>query len=155
MNTTLRALAREDLDAWASLLDEEPGHLWTRALLQDELTGEGRFPVGAFDAGALVGAIAIQAIPSADEVWILDVTVARAHRRRGVARALVEAALSHARSVDGASTTSVWLEVRAGNAAARALYRAAGFVEVAVRKGYYPTTTGGREDAVVLRADPA
>jgi [ribosomal protein S18]-alanine N-acetyltransferase len=38
------------------------------------------------------------------------------------------------------------LEVRAGNAAALALYAAEGFGETARRPGYY----GGREDAVLM-----
>jgi ribosomal-protein-alanine N-acetyltransferase len=47
------------------------------------------------------------------------------------------------------------LEVAAANAAALALYRAAGFETAGVRRGYY---AGGREDAVILklelRSDP-
>lgn len=151
----LRPLTVDDLDAWVALLDDEPDHLWTPALVHEEIAGEGRFPVGAFFEGALVGAIAIQALESTGEVWILDVTVARAHRRRGIARALVDVALARGRGGEVSARMSVWLEVRATNTPARALYRAAGFTEVAVRKGYYPSSTsGGAEDAIVLRADP-
>jgi hypothetical protein len=44
----------------------------------------------------------------------------------------------------------MWLEVRASNASARALYDSRGFSAVGVRKRYYHAP---REDAIVLRAD--
>jgi ribosomal-protein-alanine N-acetyltransferase len=44
---------------------------------------------------------------------------------------------------------SLWLEVRASNTRARALYRRRGFAEVGVRKAYYPAPVR-REDAVVM-----
>ena len=48
----------------------------------------------------------------------------------------------------------IFLEVRAGNAAAIALYAAEGFVPVARRTGYYPVPAADapREDALVMRA---
>ena len=49
---------------------------------------------------------------------------------------------------------SILLEVRPSNEAARALYAAAGFTEIGIRKGYYPDG-GGREDAVVLQLELA
>ena len=59
--------------------------------------------------------------------WILnDLFVDAAARRGGVARALLDAAASFARE-DGAAGLS--LETGRGNAAARALYRAAGWHE--------------------------
>jgi ribosomal-protein-alanine N-acetyltransferase len=41
-----------------------------------------------------------------------------------------------------------FLEVRADNAAARAMYRSAGFAELGIRRGYYDA---GRVDAVTMR----
>ncbi len=46
----------------------------------------------------------------------------------------------------------LFLEVRPTNTAALALYRGAGFVEIARRKHYY-RARGGREDAIVLSLD--
>ena len=42
-----------------------------------------------------------------------------------------------------------YLEVRASNAAAIALYEAAGFAEMGVRHNYYPAKKG-REDALLM-----
>ena len=44
------------------------------------------------------------------------------------------------------------LEVRPSNTAARALYQRAGFLELSVRRGYYPAE-GGREDAILMGID--
>ena len=45
---------------------------------------------------------------------------------------------------------SLFLEVRASNERARALYAGAGFKEISIRKGYYPSRDG-REDAIVMQ----
>lgn len=79
----------------------------------------------------------------AGEFELHRITVAPAVRRRGIARALLEARLEHDRGP--------WLlEVAAHNAAARALYRTLGFVEVGVRKAYYPDG----DAAILMRREP-
>ena len=81
------------------------------------------------------------------EAEILNVAVQSAARRQGAGRALLREALDR---LTAAGAAAVYLEVRRSNAAALALYRAAGFREVAVRRGYYQAP---REDALVLRRD--
>ena len=49
-----------------------------------------------------------------------------------------------------AGAHALFIEVAAGNTAARALYEALGFAAAGVRKGYYGRE-GGAEDAVVMR----
>src|SRR3989442_5312189 len=71
---------------------------------------------------------------AADEGEILNLGVAAAHRRQGIGRALVERVLQ-ALAQRGVGT--VYLEVRASNAAARQLYQALGFGEVARRARYF------------------
>jgi [ribosomal protein S18]-alanine N-acetyltransferase len=79
-----------------------------------------------------------------EEAEILTLAVEPRVRRRGVARALLTKALAEARS---RGARSVLLEVSVSNAAARALYGHAGFVEVGRRQRYY--TDGA--DALILR----
>jgi ribosomal-protein-alanine N-acetyltransferase len=81
------------------------------------------------------------------EAEILNLAVAPAARRRGTGRALLAEALAR---LGAAGVTSVYLEVRPSNAAARALYASAGFHEAAVRRDYYRAP---REDALVLRRE--
>lgn len=83
---------------------------------------------------------------AADEAEILMLAVLPDFRRRGLGRALLAAAVQEA-SARGART--LFLEVAAGNAPARALYAGSGFAEAARRAAYYPD--GG--DALVLRRD--
>lgn len=68
-----------------------------------------------------------------------------ARRRRGVARRLLQWWLTAMR-VEGA--TEAWLEVRAADKGAQALYAAEGFTGQGVRRGYYQRP---EDDAVVMR----
>ncbi len=81
-----------------------------------------------------------------DECHLLNVCVHSDWQRQGLGRKLVRRLLNLAIQ-HGAETA--FLEVRQSNTAARALYRRLGFVEVGVRRDYYPIQ-GGREDALVL-----
>jgi ribosomal-protein-alanine N-acetyltransferase len=80
----------------------------------------------------------------ADEMHILNLAVAPAYRRHGMARQLVLAAIKRA-YFKGARR--VFLEVRASNAAAQKLYSALGFTGTSVRKEYYDSPV---EDAVIM-----
>jgi len=79
----------------------------------------------------------------AEEMHILNLAVHPAHRRRGIARALLSAALAQARSQ---GVTVVSLEVRPSNVAALALYQSFGFQEVGLRPRYY---NDNNEDALI------
>jgi ribosomal-protein-alanine N-acetyltransferase len=79
-----------------------------------------------------------------DEAEILTLAVRPEARRRGLGRGLVEAA-GHLAGSRGAAR--LYLEVAEDNAAARALYADAGFVQVGRRPGYY-----GRQDGPAVAA---
>lgn len=83
---------------------------------------------------------------AADEGEILNLAVAPAHHRRGIGRDLVRHVLA---ALAERGVSQIFLEVRASNTAAHALYAAVGFREVGRRAGYYRRPV---EDAVVLRA---
>ena len=78
-----------------------------------------------------------------DELEILNLAVHPEHRRRGIARALLRAALQAAYKT---GILHAVLEVRRNNAPAIALYEGLGFQRCGVRRGYYPDTG---EDALV------
>jgi ribosomal protein S18 acetylase RimI-like enzyme len=83
----------------------------------------------AFD-GEAVGVCLANPIVSAEHggtaIWIEELYVAPGARRRGVARALLDALLRSARA---SGARAVELEVAPGHEAARALYRSVGFRE--------------------------
>lgn len=86
--------------------------------------------------------------PGYQETHLLNLTVAPQQQRLGHGRALLLALAGWARERGDAA---LWLEVRQGNAAGRALYAGAGFLDVGLRRGYYPDAQQKREDAVVMR----
>jgi tRNA threonylcarbamoyl adenosine modification protein YeaZ/ribosomal-protein-alanine acetyltransferase len=97
---------------------------------------------GAAFAGYLVAWLGDQ------EAHLGNLAVAPEHRRAGVARALVLDLIAAARQRGARSIT---LEVRTGNFAAQALYRAHGFRLAGLRRGYYRDTG---EDALVMMWRP-
>jgi ribosomal-protein-alanine N-acetyltransferase len=69
-------------------------------------------------------------------------------RGGGMGRLLIDQVFADAR-LRGAS--EVFLEVRENNAAARHLYRSAGFFDVGRRPDYYAGTTGEHYSAITMR----
>ena len=120
---------------------------WTRAMYEDEL----RHAETAFVAVLRAGATSVAGYCSyrivADELQVNNVAVRPECRGRGFGRALVEAALAHARA---AGARTALLEVRRSNLAAQRLYLRLGFAQVGERPGYYGHP---EEDALVLAKD--
>ena len=83
-----------------------------------------------------------------DEAHLLNISVAAALQGRGYGRAMLAwlCADAHSRGAQ-----SMMLEVRPSNVNACRLYRSTGFETIGVRKDYYPSHDGTREDALVLR----
>ncbi|MCI6909151.1 MAG: ribosomal protein S18-alanine N-acetyltransferase [Clostridiales bacterium] len=81
-----------------------------------------------------------------DESEILRVAVLPEYRRLGVARALLRAFFEEF------PKNATFLEVRASNIPALALYRSEGFSRTGIRRGYYEHPA---EDAVCMRREPA
>ena len=82
-----------------------------------------------------------------DEFEILNLAVAKSRRRRGVATQLLEAMAAH---LQQAGTRRVYLEVRASNEAAIALYVGHGFCQNGRRARYYQNPI---EDALIFSWD--
>lgn len=82
-----------------------------------------------------------------DEGHLLHITVDPIHHGKRLGRYLLEHVLTLGETY---KLVTIFLEVRAGNVPARALYDHIGFNQVGVRKGYYPCKINGREDAIVM-----
>ena len=82
-----------------------------------------------------------------DELHINTIAVAEAHRRQGLALALMRHILT---AVSSEGVKRATLEVRRSNEAAQRLYEKLGFVHAGVRSGYY---TQPDEDALILWRD--
>ncbi len=143
MTLELKPLSAAELPLLVALEQQGHSHPMSEKQLASCLGGR-YFAVGAWRGPRLLGfAIAETVI---DEGTLIDLVVAADVRRSGIARRLLESLLQRWQQ---AGVVSVFLEVRAGNQAARQLYHHLGFNEIGLRRGYYPAADG-REDAVQM-----
>jgi ribosomal-protein-alanine N-acetyltransferase len=117
---------------------------WSRGNFVDSLAAGHVARVLLDVSGAVLGYFAMR---GADEIHLLNITVAPAAQGRGHARVLIDALLALCRAE---RVRELWLEVRVSNERARAMYERRGFVRVGLRKGYYPAAAGRREDALLM-----
>ncbi len=111
---------------------------WSADALAEELNNPcARFLV-ALENDTVVGYLGCHHI--ADEGFIANVAVHPAHRRQGIGRKLVAAAIEQ-----GHTLSRLTLEVRESNAAAITLYRSLGFIKDGTRPRFYthPTEDAG------------
>lgn len=120
---------------------------WREDEFEDLLEGEGIYGFLADDA-APMGVILCRI--AAGEVEVLTVGVTPVSRRRGVALALMLAALQVARE---AGVIEAFLEVAVDNDGAIVLYENLGFRRAGLRKSYYDRGAAGCVDALVMRLD--
>jgi ribosomal-protein-alanine N-acetyltransferase len=116
---------------------------WSRSDFEESLRSGGPVYVAETHDGP-VGYVVGRSV--LDEGEILNLGVARAARRQGVGRALVERLMEVFATV---GVRRVFLEVRQSNLAAQRLYAGFGFASVGRRRHYYRSPV---EDAMVLQA---
>ncbi|KAF6633571.1 ribosomal protein S18-alanine N-acetyltransferase [Pantoea sp. EKM10T] len=85
-----------------------------------------------------------------DEASLFNIAVDPAFQRRGLGRQLLQHLIDELIKRD---VLTLWLEVRASNLPAIALYEQLGFNQVSRRPNYYPTASG-REDAILMALTP-
>ncbi|MFQ5519134.1 MAG: ribosomal protein S18-alanine N-acetyltransferase [Mariprofundus sp.] len=140
---TLRQGSIEDAEILYRLNKDAFAEYWSRQSLLSALQSGYDLLLCETDGKAVAYLLSLSII---DEIQILQIGVAKPYRRQGLARQMTQALMTNA--VDCSSVT---LEVRLSNQAARALYAGLGFEEVGYRKNYYaPDVTGVREDAVLM-----
>lgn len=149
----MRAMTLADVGAVLAIEQSVQPYPWTRgnfcdALSSTDLCVVDEAPFSAEPSGGKLRAFAVL-MPGVDEAELLNIAVSAAHQRKGVGRSMLVAMLEIAAAKRWAR---VFLEVRAGNVAAIALYRSAGFAEIGVRRGYYRNQHGS-EDALVMACE--
>jgi ribosomal-protein-alanine N-acetyltransferase len=136
-----------DAAALAALDARASSHPWSERAFLGALAAEAGERVALLrDAqGALVGFYVWQEV--ADEAHVHNLAIHPGHRRRGLARRLLAACLGLSAS---RGVRRAFLDVRAGNLPARALYGRLGFRETGLRARYY---TEPVEDALLMTAE--
>lgn len=122
------------------------GEAWNTPQIATALQHPTTFAEIAEDGGSVVG-FTLGRI-AGDEAELLLVGVDPSKRGRGLGRRLVEsicATLAHR------GATTLFLEVRDGNAEAVQLYKSAGFTKIGIRPAYYTGPNQQRFDAVTMR----
>lgn len=141
-----RPLTDADLAYVAALEAQIHAAPWSFANFRDALLAGYSAQVGEREGRVVAFGVMMRA---PGEAQILNLSVVPAARRQGLGRALLERFLDDALR---AGAEQMFLEVRASNTPAIALYESAGFESVARRANYYPATPRAQgEDALVMR----
>ena len=139
---TIEAMRLEDIPEVLPLEREAFGQMaWHAVDFEAAIASKCDFPLVSRTTG-LAGYAVLRII--APEAEIENICVAPACRRSGVGEALMEEMLRLAAERDA---KRIFLEVRAHNEPAKALYRKRGFVESYRRRNYYQ---GPTEDAIIM-----
>lgn len=140
----LRPATATDVPAIAAIERAVFSDPWSPASIRESVGMPWMFTwVAEGGAGEVVGYVFCREV--AGESELLNIAVAPELRRGGVGRTLLGAALTWA---EGRGARETFLEVRASNAAAIALYEREGFRAVGRRPGYYQHPA---EDAILYR----
>ena len=139
----IRRMTESDLDAVMAIENVIYTHPWTRGNFIDSLNTGSHCWILEWQ-GAIVGYAVLTL--GAGEAHLLNLSVSMAWQRRGLGRELLMYVFDF---IKQNKVSSMFLEVRVSNAAARALYAQSGLREIGTRRGYYPAQAG-REDAIVL-----
>ena len=138
------ALAKgEDIQKIVKMEKEYFSDAWSEKIVADEV-GKERVVV-IKDKEDIVGYCIFML--AADEGEILRIAVDNTQRKKGHGKRLLSFAINEMKKKGSAS---VFLEVRALNSAARALYHSIGFEEIGIRKNYY---TNPKEDAILYKLE--
>ena len=107
---------------------------WSEKTFFEELSNPNAHTYLALDDGKAAGFLSVWEV--CGEVSVNNIAVCEGSRRKGIARALLQAMLDEL-----SAAQSVTLEVRKSNAAAIALYESFGFERVGERKDFYSLPT--------------
>lgn len=145
----LRDATPADVPVIVALIEAASHEPWSADLVDHVLADPANWGhVALSDGGRPVGAVLARA--AADQAEILNLVVDPAERRRGIGTALLAEAVRVARQQNSAF---IFLEVAVDNAAALALYGAAGFESVGRRPEYYRHSGDIRVDALIMQLD--
>jgi ribosomal-protein-alanine N-acetyltransferase len=143
---TYQPMVESDIDQVVLLERSVYAHPWSRGNFLDALiSAQPAWVLRGHDQQLLAYFLMMTIF---DEVHLLNLAICAQGQGQGIGRLMLGRALSCAR---GLEMESMLLEVRPSNSRAIDLYQRHGFVQIGVRKGYYPQEGGQREDAIVMR----
>jgi ribosomal-protein-alanine acetyltransferase len=139
----LRPMGPADVPVVAALEALIYSYPWSAGNFSDSLAAGYSCTVAEVGGGVVGYGVLMMGV---EEAQLLNISVAPALRRQGIASVLWEHFLEQGRAL---GALHLGLEVRESNAAALAFYERHGCVVVGRRRGYYPAASG-REDALLV-----
>ena len=118
---------------------------WTEGVMKDCLLKPGYQSEALLVDDELTGYFIVQNI--LEECHLLNFCIAPEHQGQGLSHKLMCRLMALCEEND---IERIILEVRRSQNVARKLYTKVGFELIGERKGYYPTASGEREDALVM-----
>lgn len=137
----IRKMQMEDAMAAAALEAENFSEPWSANSFVEEIKKDSSVYIVAYEGEMLVGTCGL--VVSFDEGEVLNVSVKKEYRKRGIALQMLQCLLEEAK-IKGIKHFT--LEVREGNMPARMLYEKLGFVCEGIRPNFYRNPT---EDAAI------
>ena len=145
MEHAVARLGEADINDVIELEKQCFAYHWTREQFLLGLKDGAYVVLGIRGQSGLDGYIAFSLI--ADEMEILNLAVRSDCRKRGMGTTLLKKAFEICKDN---GVTSSFLDVKASNVPAITLYNKFGYVQIGIRKRYYPDT---KEDALLFRHD--
>lgn len=143
LNTTLRPMNIDDIDAVMAVERRVYRYPWTEGIFRDCL--HVGYCCWVLDLHGEIAAYGVMSV-AVEEAHVLNLCVKPEVQGCGLGQRmlsyLMDLACQH-------HAKTVFLEVRPSNTAALKLYHKLGFHEIGTRKAYYPANNG-REDALIL-----
>lgn len=143
---TISPIEEQDFDALYAI--EQAAHAvpWSLGMLKNN-QGERYLNLKIVEGHQIYGFAICQTV--LDEATLFNIAIDPQKQGLGLGRQLLNELITQLRQK---GILTLWLEVRESNKKAQALYDSLGFNQVDIRKNYYPTADGKREDAVVMAA---
>ncbi len=142
------AMERNEIDALTILEALATPKPWTANKLKDSYDGSANCRV-IKNGQNTIGYCVVQNV--LDEAELLNIVIFRSFQAKGHGRKAIK---KLKRDLTESGATTLYLEVRASNAIAKALYEKTGFEVINIRKNYYPADDLNKQladDALVMR----
>lgn len=125
----------------AAFLRDNLVDAWTEEMIASSISTGRFYGLCETDGEEIVSEIGYTRLDGEGELLFLATAVP--FRRRGIAKRLLEKSFEDLKSL---GVKTLFLEVRASNAGAKALYESVGFIKISERRNYY-----GKETADIYR----
>jgi ribosomal-protein-alanine N-acetyltransferase len=139
--SSIRFMNTADLDSVLAIEHASFSAPWRHEHFEHEIAAPYSFPFIAEYDGMIAGYVCLTSL--FEVAQILDIAVAPEQRGKGIAKLLMNHAITIAREKEA---ELLELEVRSSNVAAITLYEKLGFVRTGLRLKYYE----GKDDAVLM-----